>query len=204
MIIAGLTGSIGSGKSTVAGFFKSLGAHIIDWDILAHEIFLPDRKAWQEIVLYFGAEILDKDRTIDRQKLAGVVFNHPDKLKKLNQITHPEIMKEDKKKVEKISKHDPDAVILKEIPLLSKDNAHQFVKKVIVVYASENNQIKRLLQRNLDEKEAKKRILAQPSLSEKLEFADFVIYNNGSFEETKKQVENIYNILKREASSADG
>ncbi len=150
----------------------------------------------------FWAQILNKDQKIERQRLAKIVFNHPDKLKKLNQMTHSEIIEEDRKKAAEIRRHNPDSVIVKEIPLLTKANAHKFVEKVIVAYASEENQIKRLIQRNLTEEEAKKRIGAQSPLSEKMEFADFVIYNNGSFEETRKQLEKVYNILKGGAPSA--
>jgi dephospho-CoA kinase len=203
MVIAGLTGSIGSGKTTVANFFKDLGAYIINWDMLAREVVLPHRKAWEEIVEYFGTQVLSKDQEIDRQRLAALVFDNSDKLKKLNQITHPRIMEEDGKLVDEVRRHDPDAIIVKEIPLLSKANSRKFVERVIVVYASEQNQIKRLAQRNLTEEEARKRIKAQPPLSEKMGFADFIIYNDGLFEETRKQVEEVYNILKGGAASGE-
>ncbi len=202
MLIAGLTGSIGSGKSTVANFFKEFGAHIIDWDILAREVVRPHQKAWKGIVEYFGTQILNEDESINRPKLAEMVFGYPDKVEKLNQITHPEIFKEDKKIEDEIRSREPSAVIIKDIPLLSRDRFRKFVEKVVVVYVSEENQIKRLKQRGLTEEESRRRIESQVPLSEKMKFADFIIDNDGSLEETKKQVEKIHNILKGEKSGS--
>jgi dephospho-CoA kinase len=202
MTVIGITGSIGSGKSTVANFFKELGAYIIDWDVLAREVVRPHRKAWNGIVEYFGTQVLNEDESINRPKLAEMVFGYPDKVENLNQITHPEIFKEDKKIEDEIRSREPSAVIIKDIPLLTKDRFRKFVEKVVVVYVSEENQMKRLRQRGLTEEEAKKRVKSQVPLSEKMKFADFIIYNDGSLEETKKQVEKIHNILKGEKSGS--
>ena len=97
MIIIGLTGSVGTGKSTVTNFFRELGAYIIDWDELARKVTRLHLKAWKEIVEYFGKGILNEDLTINRQKLAEIVFSDKEKLTKLNQIVHPQVFKEDER-----------------------------------------------------------------------------------------------------------
>ena len=197
MIRVGITGSVGTGKSTVAAFLRELGAHIIDWDELAREVVRPHLKAWEGIVEYFGKEVLNEDLTLDRQKLAEMVFNDKEKLGKLNQIVHPEVFKEDERITTQVKNRDPDALIVKDIPLLTKDYQGRFVDKIIVVYASEQTQLKRLEERGMSKEDAKSRIKSQVPLDEKIKLADFVINNDGSLEETKKQVEEIYSLLKK-------
>lgn len=197
MKIAGLTGGIASGKSTTAGYFKELGAFIIDHDVLGHEVILPHRKAWEDLRKYFGDGILNPDLTINRQKLGGIVFNDRGKLEILNQIVHPEIFREDERITKEILDHHPDALIIKDIPLLMETIAIKLVDKIIVVRTSEETQIKRMLERGFDRQEALKRIRSQAPLSEKIKIADFVIENDGPEEETKKQVEQIYQKLRK-------
>lgn len=193
MTIIGITGSIASGKSTVTKFFIDLGAHLIDWDVIGHEVMRPQMNAWKGVVEYFGEEILNEDQTVNREILGQLVFNKPEELQKLNQIVHPEIFKEDARLVQKIKDEDPNAIIIKEIPLLTAESKNLLVDKAVVVCATEDNQIKRLGKRGLSEEDAKKRIASQLSTEEKLKFADFVIYNDGSMEETRRQVKEIYN-----------
>jgi len=192
-VIIGITGGIASGKSTVTKIFVDLGAHLIDWDVLGHEVMEPQKEAWKGIVEYFGREVLNEDQSINREVLGRLVFNEPEKLEKLNQIVHPEIFKEDERLVKKITGEYPNDVIVKEIPLLSPEHKKKFIDKVIVVYASEENQVKRLAERGFSEEEAKKRIHAQVSIEEKIKIADFVIYNDGSIEDTTKQAREVYN-----------
>ncbi len=199
-MIVGLTGGIATGKSTVSKMFKELGAHVVDFDALAREVVKPHRKAWKEIVEYFGKEILNSDLTLNRQKLGELVFNAPEKLKKLNEIIHPEVFQEDKKITEQILSENPRALIIKDIPLLTETGAQKMVEKVIVVYASPQTQLQRMLERGFSQNEARARINAQDPLSEKLKLADFVINNDGPLEETKKQVVEIYQKLRRLAA----
>ncbi|MDY6855502.1 MAG: dephospho-CoA kinase [Thermodesulfobacteriota bacterium] len=193
MTIIGITGSIASGKSTVTKFFIDLGAHLIDWDVIGHEVMRPQMNAWKGVVEHFGREVLNEDQTINREILGQLVFNRPEELQKLNQIVHPEIFKEDARLVQKIKSEDPNAIIVKEIPLLTAESKNMLVNKAVVVCATEDNQIKRLGKRGLSKEDAKKRIASQLSMEEKLKFADFVIYNDGSMEETRRQVKEIYN-----------
>jgi dephospho-CoA kinase len=198
MIIVGLTGSVGSGKSTVSNFFKDLGAYIIDWDELARKVTRPHSKAWKEIVGYFGKRILNDDLTINRQKLADMVFSNKEELAKLNQIVHPEVFREDERATSEITSHEPGALIIKDIPLLFEVTRPIFVDKVVVVSASEQTQLRRLEEKGINRRDAQRRIESQLPVEEKIESADFVINNDGPLEETRRQVEKIYSVLRKE------
>jgi len=199
MIIVGLTGSVGTGKSTVTNFLRELGAYIIDWDELAREVTHPHLRAWKEIVEYFGKDFLNEDLTINRQKLAEIVFSDKEKVAKLNQIVHPEVFREDERITSEIKRLDPDALIIKDIPLLFelKLTRPVFVDKVVVVSASEQTQLRRLEEKGMSREDARSRIKSQLPLEEKIKSADFVINNDGSLEETKKQVREIYSLLRK-------
>ena len=195
MTIVGLTGSVGTGKSTVTKFFRQLGAYIIDWDELARAVVRPHSKAWKEIVEYFGKDFLNEDLTINRQKLAEVVFSDKEKVTKLNHIVHPEVLKEDERMTSEIKSLDPNALIIKDIPLLFELTRPIFVDRIVVVSASEQTQLKRLEEMGMSREDAQSRIKSQLPLEEKIKSADFVINNDGSLEETKRQVEGIYTLL---------
>ena len=198
MIIVGLTGSVGTGKSTVAKFFEELGAYVIDWDELAREVVRPNSKAWKEIIECFGKDVLNEDLTVNRQKLANIVFTEKGKVTKLNQIVHPEVFKEDERIINEIKNHDPNALVVKDIPLLFELTHPIFTDKTVVVSASEETQLKRLEEKGMSWDDAQNRISSQLPLEEKIKSADFVIDNNGPLEETKRQVEEIYSLLKKE------
>jgi dephospho-CoA kinase len=197
MIIVGLTGSVGTGKSTVTNFFKELGAYIIDWDELAREVIHPQLKAWKGIVEYFGKAILNDDLTINRRKLADIVFSDKEKLAKLNQIVHPEVFQEDERITNEIKRLAPDALIIKDIPLLFELTRPIYVDKTIVVSVSEQIQLRRLEEKGMSRKDAQRRIKSQLPLEEKVKSADFVVNNDGPPEETKRQVEEIYSLLRK-------
>jgi dephospho-CoA kinase len=196
MIIVGLTGSVGTGKSTVTNFFRELGAYIIDWDDLAREVIRPHSRAWKEVVEYFGKDVLNEDLTINRQKLAEIVFPDRKKVAKLNQIVHPEVFKEDERITNEIKSIDPDALIIKDIPLLFELTRPIYVDKIIVVSSSEQTQLRRLEEKGMNREDARNRIRSQLPLEKKMKSADFVINNDGPLEETKRQVEAIYSLLR--------
>jgi len=197
MIIVGLTGNVGTGKSTVANIFKELGAYVIDWDELAREVVRPHSRAWKEIVEYFGKSILNADLTINRQKLADIVFSDKEKLEKLNQIVHPEVFKEDERILNEIKSLAPNAVIIKDIPLLFELTRPVFVDKIVVVSASEQTQLRRLEEKGISREDAQNRMKSQLPLEEKVKSADFVINNDGSLEMTKRQAKEIYSLLRQ-------
>ncbi len=197
MIIVGLTGSVGTGKSTVASLFRDLGAYVIDWDELARKVTRPHSKAWEEIVSYFGKGILNDDQTINRQKLADIVFADKGKLQKLNDIVHPEVIEEDERITDEIKRRDPDALVIKDIPLLFELTRPIHVDRIIVVSASEETQLRRLEDKGMSREDAKKRISSQFPLETKIRRADFVINNDGPLEETRRQVEEVYCLLRK-------
>jgi dephospho-CoA kinase len=198
MIIVGLTGNVGTGKSTVANLFKDLGAYVIDWDELAREATRPQSRAWKEIAEYFGKGILNDNLAINRQKLADIAFSDQEKLAKLNQIIHPKVFEEDERITNEIKNDDPDALIIKDIPLLFEVTHPISVDKIIVVSASEQTQLRRLEEKEMSQKDARNRMKSQLPLGEKIKSADFVINNDGTPEQTKRQVEEIYSLLRKE------
>lgn len=195
MIVVGLTGSMGSGKSTVAQMFQELGAYLIDWDVLAREVVRPHMKTWQEIVDYFGRDVLNDDLTLNRPKLGSIVFNDPEKLARLNQITHPAVIEADAARTEEIKRTDPQAIVVKDVPLLIEARLHNQVDEVVVVMASQENQLQRLTGRGISPEDARQRIAAQMPLAEKVKVADFVIDNDGTLEDTRRQVKQIFESL---------
>lgn len=199
-IILGLTGSFGSGKSTVAGMFKHRGAVVIDADKLAHACICVGKSAYRKIVDFFGRGILSPDKTIDRLKLSQIVFNDPDKLKKLNSIVHPEVIGEIKREI----KSTKEGLVVLDVPLLIEAGLGKLVDKIIVVKISRAQQLKRVKGRTLlSEADIIKRIKAQLSLSAKQKQADFVIDNCRTIKETEKQVERVWRSLVRILRSRD-
>jgi dephospho-CoA kinase len=195
MIIAGVTGTIGTGKSTVARMFAELGAYVIDHDKISREVVEPGKPAWQAIAGFFGSAVLNDDRSINRQALADIVFSDRASLQKLNSIVHPAVFEEDQKQVEERKRVDPDGLVIKDVPLLLEagpEFAHLLVDKIIVVFASPDVQIKRLIARGVPGEDARNRIRTQLPVSEKTRYADFVVNNDGTLDETMQQVKDIY------------
>ena len=197
-LIVGLTGGIVGGKSTVASMFKKLGAKIIDADELGHSVILPHKPAWKKITRLFGKDILQNDLTIDREKLGKIVFTNQALLKKLNEITHPEIIKLIKKEINlTINKtQNQEKILIIDAALIYEAKIDRLMDKIIVVYIGEDEQVKRLAKRNnLSKEEALQRIKSQIPMKEKVKVADYVIDNSNSLDETKKQVEKIWKKL---------
>ncbi len=197
-MIVGLTGGIVGGKSTVASMFKDLGAKIIDADKLGHSVILPNKPAWKKIVKIFGKDILRNDLTVDRGKLGKIVFTNQALLKKLNEITHPEITKMIKREINsEINKtHNQEKILIIDAALIYEAKIDRLIDKIIVVYIDEDEQIKRLaIRNNLSKEEALQRIKSQMPMKEKVEMADYMIDNSGSLEKTKEQVEKIWKNL---------
>jgi len=152
--------------------------------------------AWKDIVNYFGCEVLQKDQTIDRARLGSIVFRSKAKRKKLESFIHPRMREEIKKHEEAALKANPDAVIVHDIPLLFESGIGRHLEKIIVVHANEENQLKRLLERDgLSKEDARSRITTQIPVIKKIKRADYTIDNNGSTEDTKKLVVELYSEL---------
>ena len=196
MLNVGLTGGIASGKSTVATIFAKHGAHLIDFDGLAHEVQEPEKPAWREVVNQFGEGILQPDNKIDRVKLGNIVFADKKKLIELDKIVHPFVYQEWHMLLEKIDKKEKHAIVLSDIPLLFEGNMQRLFDLTILVLILPEKQISRLMTRNgISKEEAGKRLKSQMPISEKIELADIIIDNKGSITETEKRVGQVWQEL---------
>ena len=194
MKIIGLTGGIATGKSIVASVFRELGAILLDADVIARLVVLPHQPAWEDIVEFFGPQVVNEDESLNRAKIGEIVYNNPDSLTELNRITHPRIMQHYKDELRRIKTEQPDAVVVLEVPLLYETNMDKLCQQVVVVYVDRETQIKRLMKRdNISYADAVKRVDAQMPMDEKVRRADFVIDNRGSMEETKEKATKYYN-----------
>jgi dephospho-CoA kinase len=200
MLNVGLTGGIASGKSTVAKMFVKNGAHLIDFDGLAHEVQEPGKPAWKEVVNHFGEGIIQPDKKIDRVKLGNIVFADKEKLIELNNIVHPMVYQEWRSHLEKICKKEKHAIVLSDIPLLFEGNMQQLFDLTILVLVAPEEQISRLIMRNgVIKEEAEKRLKSQMPIGEKIALADIVIDNEGSISKTEKRVGQVWKeLLRRE------
>lgn len=193
-IILGLTGGFGSGKSTVAGIFRSCGVKIIDADKIAHRLIKPRTKIYKKIIHTFGNDILRKNRAINRAKLARIVFSNKLLLKRLNKIVHPEVIRV----IQETIRTSPQKIIILDAPLLIEAGLEKIADKLIVVTITREKQIKRICKKKgLKRPDILKRIAAQIPLRNKIRLADFVIDNSGTIEKTKKQIKRIRRLLWR-------
>ncbi|MEO6798270.1 MAG: dephospho-CoA kinase [Candidatus Dormibacter sp.] len=191
MRVLGLTGGIGSGKSTVARMFRELGADVVDADLLARKVVEPGQLALREIARAFGGQVIQPDGRLDRSKLAAIVFADPAARARLNAITHPPIRERIRQEVE--ARRDQSGTLILDIPLLLETPRPGFLERVIVVWVDAATQIRRLTERDgLSETEARRRIAAQMPLDAKQSMADDVIDNSGTLEGTRRQVKALY------------
>jgi len=190
-LVLGLTGSIGSGKSTVARMFQELGAEIIDADKVGHGL-LEKKEVRESIVKNFGSSILDKEGKIERRKLGSIVFRDKKRLEELNSIIHPLIFSEIMRRIT----FSEARIIIIDAAILLEAGGDSLVDKVLVVNASYETRRKRIRESSLlSSKEVEGIIKAQFSQDEKIQRADFLIENEKSIKESKRQVERIWNKL---------
>lgn len=190
-MIIGLTGSIASGKSTVSEMLKNSGYPIIDADLVARQVVEPGSDTLEQIEQAFGPEVIRVDGTMDRPKVGEIIFNDPAKRKVLNDIIHPAIRQEMLRQRHEYMTEGYKTIIM-DIPLLFESRLQHLVDKILVVSVTEENQFRRLVERNgFTEKEARARISSQLPMSVKEDGADAVIYNNGTLDETKWQLNRI-------------
>ena len=196
MRVIGLTGGIGSGKSTVSRFLADLGAVIIDADKIGHEAYRPDTGTWRKLVKTFGSGILATDNTIDRKKLGAIVFGDETELKRLNAIIHHQITEIIKKQIADYRCQGAKVVVV-DAPVLFEANAKNLVEEVWVVVSDEANVIKRAIARTgLPEGQIRSRIRSQLSNEERIKRAQVVIHNDGTAEDLQKKVHKLWNQLK--------
>jgi len=189
----GLTGGIGSGKSTVARMFAELGAEVIDADALAREVVAPGTDGLAALVSEFGDGIIADDGSLDRAALGAIVFADPAARERLNAITHPRIAA---RTAELMAALPDDAVLIHDVPLLAELGMQDAYDLVVVVDAPEDVRVARLVQRGHAEPDARSRIAAQASREQRLAIADIVIDNGGELSELSEQVRRAWPLVR--------
>ncbi len=198
MLRVGLTGGVACGKSTIAAMMVKRGAHFLQADGLAHQLYAPGAVTYDEVVRRFGRDILNEDGTINRTRLANVVF--PDRIDELNAVVHPEVVKRQNNWMAEVERQDPHGIAVVEAALLIEAGAHQDFDKVIVVTCDVQRKIEHFARRaNVPPEtarfEVERRSAAQFTDAEKARHADYVIDNSGALEETERQVDTIWQEL---------
>jgi dephospho-CoA kinase len=198
MLNVGLTGGIATGKSIVVQLLADKGALIIDFDLLTRYVQEPGRPAWSELVSYFGREILKDDETINRRKMGEIVFQNPRKLAILNAIVHPLIFQEWKRRLAVLRENNCGEIVISDIPLLIETGAQKDFDLIVLVYAPPWQQLERLRIRNgYNAEEARQRLSSQLPIDLKVPYADIIIDNSSSRENTSEQVDSLWEELKK-------
>ena len=188
----GLTGGIGAGKSTVAELFSKRGAVVIRSDELARQVIEPETPGQKQVISRFGIEILNDKGSIDRAKLAQIVFKDDDALKDLENIVHP-LVRERTNQL--MSEQTSETIIINEIPLLLEKNMESLFDFLVIVISSEKNRLERLLQRGVSEDQAKARMAKQVDDQARKAAADFLIVNDGNLDQLDADVQKIWQTL---------
>lgn len=193
----GITGGIASGKSAVAGMLREMGFRVIDADALGHSLIEPGTPAYGEIVREFGASVLGENKRIDRGKLGAVVFADHGKLERLNGIVHPRVEEEMVRQFAEWEKNGVRDAAFVEAALLVEAGYQKNLDGLVVAWCRPEQQMQRLLARGLSEGEARRRIAAQIPAEEKLKYATEKINCSGSLEQTRRQVGELAEKLRR-------
>lgn len=206
MLRVGLTGGIGCGKSTVAGIMAELGCRVLNADKMAHLLISPGEPAYEDICRQFGRQILSPDGSVDRARLAAVVFSDPDQLKALNAIVHPRVLRELDRELERLAERDPHGVAVVEAALLIESGYHQRLDRLVLVTCTPAQQLDRLTNpafgRAMSREQAESRIAAQMPLQEKRKLRHDEVDCSRSLDDTKKQVRTLVDDLKQAAFSS--
>jgi dephospho-CoA kinase len=193
MLVIGLTGGIGTGKTQVSEMLEKLGAAIVNADLLGHQIYVPQSEGWREVVEVFGEEVLAPNGEIDRTKLGSIVFGDPEALKKLNAITHPKIYALADESLKKLSEEGSEVAVL-EAALLIEAKWTPLVNEVWVTTAPEQDVVKRIQERNgFTEEAIRSRIASQMTQEERITHADVIIENEGDLTELKTKIHKFWN-----------
>jgi len=198
MLLVGLTGGLGAGKSTVARMLADRGAVIVDADELARRAIAPDTPGHRKVLESFGDGVLAQDGSIDRRALAAVVFDDPEARRALESITHPEVFRMLADEVER--RRDTDDVVVFDAPLIVETGFDEATDVLVVVALDPALQVERVVARGMDRAEAEARIAAQASPEERRSRADEVLRNDGDLEDLERQVEALWERLRRSAA----
>jgi dephospho-CoA kinase len=192
MIVIGVTGGFGTGKTSVSRMFGKLGAVVLDADEIAHDAIAYKKPAWQRIVRRFGTSILDGSNEIDSRRLAGIVFKEPASRKSLEKIVHPVVKRVFKQRLRELSKKPGCMVAVIDVPLLIEAGMGRFADELVVVTASSESVRRRLIKKGFFGQEIKRRQKAQLDIKAKVALADYVIDNSDGLEHTRTQVRRIW------------
>ncbi|MBT2417588.1 dephospho-CoA kinase [Streptomyces sp. ISL-22] len=202
MLKVGLTGGIGAGKSEVSRLLVEHGAVLIDADRVAREVVAPGTPGLAAVVEAFGEDVLAEDGSLDRPKLGSIVFADPDRLAVLNSIVHPLVGARSRELEEAAAE---DAVVVHDVPLLTENGLAPLYDVVVVVDASPETQLDRLVRlRGMTEEDARARMAAQATRDKRREIADIVIDNDVPREELQRRVKDVWDELVRRAHGAQG
>lgn len=193
MLKVGLTGGIATGKSYVLSVLRELGCEVMDADQTAREVVAPGQPAFDEIVAHFGNEIIGEDGQLNRPKLGAIIFNNAAEREKLNSIVHPKVFEAQARWMAEIENRKPSAIVIIDAALMIETGSYRRFDKVVVVHCQPEIQLERLMTRNnLTREEATARISSQMPSDEKLKVADFAINTSLGFEDTRQQVESLF------------
>jgi len=199
VFIAGLTGGIATGKSTVAGFLAQAGATIIDADEIAHSVVRKGQSAWEKIVEHFTEAVLLPDGEINRVLLGDIIFKDAEQKNILNSIVHPEVFREMARQIDEAAAR-PGTLIILDVPLLIESGMHGSLSEVILVYTPQSVQIRRLMERDrISEGDARARIDSQMPIEEKRVHATIIIDNSADLESTRMRSLDVYRQLQEKA-----
>ncbi|MFP4974379.1 dephospho-CoA kinase [Paenibacillus sp. CN-4] len=195
-MIMGLTGGIASGKSTVSALLAAKGAQLVDADVIAREVMLPGHPVLEAVVRHFGQDLLQEDGTLNRSKLGEIVFHDEAARRKLNELTHPAIRAEIRGQMDRLEREHPGGLVIADIPLLYESGLQEMFERILVVYAPRETQLERLMARNgLKREQAEARLDSQMDIEVKRGLADYVVDNSQGLEETRVQVELLWDRL---------
>ncbi len=198
MLKIGLTGGIATGKSFVLGVLSELGCEVTDADSIAHQVIEPGRPAYHDIVNHFGDAVLNEEGAINRAALGAIVFADKAQREKLNSIVHPRVYEAQAEWLAEIAQRNPGAIAVVDAALMIETGSYRRFDKLIVVYCDPELQLRRLMERShLTREQAMARISAQTPSGEKLKFADYSINTSNGFDDTRRQVEKVYDELRQ-------
>jgi dephospho-CoA kinase len=191
------------GKSVVGEMFVAHGAHLIQSDIVAHQLMQPGEGVYEEIVRHFGAGILNPDRTVNRARLAEAAFGQPSRVAELNQIVHPVVIERENRWMNEIGRLDPHAIAFVEAALILEAGAEKRFDRLVVVTCRPEQRFERWAAKTRTDletarREVTRRMAAQLPDEEKIRAADYVIENSGSLDATREKVKQVYEKLRTE------